>query len=107
MKTTASVAAALLALALAGCAATSPGTPSSAELPAVPRVKAVAGSTLYCVDGKFLETSDGYRCAWAATQRDACAANTILVIPKDSVASGPTKGGMCMHGDRITYLTTR
>jgi hypothetical protein len=105
MKNTAFVAAALLALTLAGCAATN-GNGTSGASP-VPRAKAAAGSTLYCMDGKFVEGADGYRCAWAGSQKEACSATLLTVVPKEAVASGPTKGGMCAHGDRITYLVTR
>lgn len=101
MKDTASVAAALLALTLAGCAATNGSSGTT------PRAVAPAGGTLYCLDGKMNETADGYLCTWARSHREACAATETTVVAKSAVATGPTRGGMCPHGERIVHVTTR
>lgn len=102
MKNTALVAATLLAFNLAGCAATSGNGNGAAAAPAV-----AAGNVLYCMDGKLHTVDGGYRCTWAKTMKEACAATEPTVVSTASIATGPTRGGMCAHGDRIVHVTTR
>lgn len=102
MKTTALVAATLLAFTLAGCA----GTNGAANGAAAPLAVA-AGNTMYCMDAKLNEFDGGYRCTWAKTVKEACASTTSTVIARSAIATGPTRGGMCSHGDRVVHVTTR
>jgi hypothetical protein len=102
MKNTALVAATLLAFTLAGCAAT-PGSNGNGSASAL----AAGTKTMYCMDGKLNEGDGGYRCTWAASMKEACAATEVTLVAKSAIATGPTKGGMCAHGDRIVHITTR
>lgn len=100
MKNWAKVAAALLAAALAGCASTNGGSAAATQV--------VKGSgTMYCMDGKLNAAEGGYRCTWAKTMKEACAATEPVVIKSESIASGPTRGGMCAHGDRIIHVVLK
>ena len=101
MKSTALVAATLLAFTLAGCAATGSNGNGATAAPVA------AGNVLYCMDGKLNTVDGGYRCTWAKTMKEACAATEATVVATSAIASGPTKGGMCAHGDRIVHVTTR
>ena len=99
MNNWAKVAAALLAVSLAGCAATNGGNGNGAA------ARTAAGSgTMYCMDGKLHASEGGYRCTWAKTMKEACDATDTVLIKSDSIASGPTRGGMCGHGDRVVHV---
>ena len=101
MRNIAHAAAALLAFALAGCAATN-GASS-----ATPTVAAAGGATMYCMDGKLNETASAYRCTWAKTMKEACEATETKDIAKSAVAGAPVRGGMCSHGDRVVHVVLR
>jgi hypothetical protein len=100
MNNWAKVAAAMLAVALAGCAGTNGGNGATA--------RTVAGSgTMYCMDGKLHAAEGGYRCTWAKSVKEACDATETVVIKTDSIVSGPTRGGMCAHGDRVVHVVLK
>jgi len=101
MRNIAHAAAALLALALAGCAATN-GASTVAAAGTAP-----AGATMYCMDGKLNETASAYRCTWARSHKEACEATETKDIAKSAVAGAPVRGGMCSHGDRIVRVVLR
>ena len=101
MEIQAAVAAALLAAALAGCASTNGGNGNGSA------VAATGSGTMYCMDGKLNNVLGGYRCTWAKTMKEACEATETVVIKLESIASGPTKGGMCSHGDRVVHVVLK
>jgi len=106
MEKWAKVAAALLAVALAGCAAGN-GASGNGGNGAGANPTATGKTAMYCMDGKLQAVQGGYSCTWAKSHKEACDATERVVVKEDTIASGPIKGGMCSHGDRIVHVVLK
>ena len=101
MDNWAKVAAALLAVVLAGCAAGNGGNG------AMVTSGGAGKGVMYCMDGKLFTVAAGHRCAWAKSHKEACEATEMVTVANDMIASGPTRGGMCANGDRIVHVVLK
>ncbi len=91
------IAVALATLALAGCA--TQGSPGNSV--------AQPGKGSYCAADRLVTAGDTLVCNWQASAKEACSNTATRSMPKSSVASGPDKGGMCVTGERLVYVTTK
>lgn len=104
MENWAKAAAALLAVVLAGCATGNGGEGGNR---AMVTSSGTGKGAMYCMDGKLNQVAGGYRCTWARSHKEACDATEVTTVRSDAIASGPVKGGMCSHGDRIVHVVLK
>lgn len=94
----AKLAAAALAVAVCGCAATPPVTTAAAP---------AGKGTYYCWKDKLATEADALVCNWEASARDACSSTGVVTLKKSTIASGPRNATLCNNGQWLVAVTTQ
>lgn len=103
MKTITTLAMAMAAAALAGCAATGNDAGSTSAQASM----AGNGAMAYCQRDKLVVDGGTLTCNWAATAREACEGKALTSIASSSVASGPDKSTMCTDGSPLVRVARK